>query len=97
MKRFIVLYKGPVTAPEASHEGWPQWFGQLGEKLVDRGAPLTHGCSLHGDGSTNESVTGLNGYSLIQAEDRDEALHLLHSHPYLSLGNDYTVEMFDAG
>jgi hypothetical protein len=39
----------------------------------------------------------LNGYSIIQAEERGEALRLLHDHPYLSLGQEYTVEMFDIG
>jgi hypothetical protein len=23
MKRFLLLYKGPPTPPDASHEGWP--------------------------------------------------------------------------
>jgi hypothetical protein len=97
MKTFLVVYKGPETAPDASHEGWPQWFQRLGEHLVDRGAPLAHGCSLHHDGSTGNQATPLNGYSLIQAEEREEALRLLSDHPYLSLGQEYTVEMFDIG
>ena len=29
--------------------------------------------------------------------DRGEALGLLHDHPYLSLGKEYTVEIFDLG
>ena len=97
MKKFLLLYKGPATPPGASHEGWPEWFNKLGDKLVDRGLPMAHGCSLRGDGSTGDSATSLNGYSIIQAEDRGEALSLLHDHPYLSLGNEYTVEIFDLG
>ena len=97
MKKFLLLYQGPATAPDASHEGWPEWFHKLGEKLVDKGSPLTHGRSLRADGSTGDSTTSLNGYSIIQAEDRGEALGLLHDHPYLSLGKEYTVEIFDLG
>lgn len=97
MQKFLLLYQGPATAPDASHEGWPQWFHKLGDTLVDRGSPLAHGRSLRGDGSTVDSATSLNGYSIIQAEDMGEALNLLHDHPYLSLGGAYTVEIFDVG
>jgi hypothetical protein len=93
MKKFLVLYKGPATSPDASHEGWRQWFNKLGDTLVDRGLPMAHGRFLHGDGSTGDSTTSLNGYSIIQAEDMGKALSLLHDHPYLSLGNEYTVEI----
>jgi hypothetical protein len=97
MQKFLLLYQGPATAPDASHEGWPQWFHKLGDHLVDRGLPMAQGRSLRGDGSTGDSTISLNGYSIIQAEDRGEALSLLHDHPYLSLGNQYTVEIFDLG
>jgi len=97
MKQFLLLYKGPATPPEASHEGWPQWFQKLGEHFVDRGGPMSHGYSLHGDGSTDNRATPLNGYSIIQAAEKEEALRLLQDHPYLSFGNEYTVEMFDLG
>jgi hypothetical protein len=26
MTSFMLLYNGPATTPEASHEGWPEWF-----------------------------------------------------------------------
>lgn len=97
MKQFLLLYKGPATPPDASHDGWPQWFGKLGEKLVNRGAPLARGCSLRYDGSTTNELTPLNGYSIIQAEEREEALRLVRDHPYLSLGPEYAVEVFDLG
>jgi hypothetical protein len=88
VKRFLLLYKGPATPPNASHEGWPAWFHKLGGKLVDKGEPLRNGCALDGDGSTSESTTHLNGYSLIRATDIREALSLLCDHPYLPLGRD---------
>ena len=97
MQKFLLLYQGPATPPDASHEGWPQWFHQLGDHLVDRGLPMAQGLSLRGDGSTADSAMSLNGYSIIQAADRGEALRLLHDHPYLSLGHAYTVEVFALG
>ena len=80
MKKFLLLYKGPATPPDASHEGWPEWFNKLGDKLVERGLPMAHGRFLRGDGSTGDSATRLNGYSIIQADDR---------------GQDTTVNVYD--
>jgi hypothetical protein len=64
MNRFLVLYVGPATPPDASHEGWPEWFAKLGDRLVDRGSPIVEGRALHGDGSTGDAAAQLNGYSI---------------------------------
>src|SRR5260370_42161549 len=92
IKKFLLLYKGPATPPDASHEGWLQWFNKLGDKLVDRGLPIAHGRFFRGDRSTGDSPTGLNGYSSIQAECMGEGIRLLHEHPYLSLGHKNTLD-----
>ena len=95
MNSYLLLYKGPSTPTGTSHDKWPIWFAKKGDRLIDTGSPLTTGRSLHGDRSTTASVVPVNGYSIIQAEDMDEALSLLIDHPYLSLGDEYTVEVFD--
>jgi YCII-related domain len=93
MTRFMVLYVGPPTPPDASHEGWPAWFAKLGDKLVDRGSPLAAGRAQRSDGSTGAAATHVNGYSLMQADDMDEALGLVRAHPYLAQGRQYSVEV----
>jgi hypothetical protein len=95
MKSVILLYKGPATPPAASHEGWPEWFQSIGDKLVDMGSPMANGFVIHSDGTTSETASSLNGYSIIRAEDRDEALDLVKSHPFLGLGPEYTIEVFE--
>jgi hypothetical protein len=95
MKRFLLLYNGPPTPPEASHEGWPEWFDRIGEALVDLGSPMANGVVVHGDGSTSEGATSLNGYTIVQAEDRTEALDLVQDHPLLALGSEYVIEVFE--
>jgi ribosomal protein S18 acetylase RimI-like enzyme len=42
MKRFLLLYRGPPTPPDASHEGWPGWFEAIGDALVDLGSPMAN-------------------------------------------------------
>jgi hypothetical protein len=93
MTTFMVLYVGPPTPPDASHEGWPTWFARLGDKVVDRGSPLAAGRAKRGDGSTGPAGAHVNGYSLIQANDMDEALDLVGDHPYLAAGREYSVEI----
>jgi hypothetical protein len=96
MKKYILFYKGPPTPPDASHEKWPDWFRNVGDQLVDRGSPIQNGLVLHKDGSTHDSTTNFNGYSIIQAENLDEALSLLKDHPLLTLGTDkFTIEVFE--
>jgi hypothetical protein len=94
MARFMVLYVGLPIPPDASHEGWPAWFDKLGDNLVDRGSPLANGLALHGDGSTGGAATRLNGYSIIEAADMDEALGLVRDHPYLAQGCGYSIEAY---
>ena len=62
--------------------------------MVDRGSPLANGVALHADGSTGGSATQLNGYSVIQAEDTNEALGLVKDHPYLAQGRGYSIEAY---
>ena len=96
MKKYMLLYKGPATAPDASHEGWPAWFGKVGDQLVDVGSPIVRGLALHKDGAPSKDATSLNGYSIIQAETIDDAIRLAKDHPYLSLGKgEYSVEIFE--
>jgi YCII-related domain len=95
MSNFILLYNGPKTPPGASHEGWPEWFQRTAHKLVEMGSPMTNGFVVHSDGTTTQTATSLNGYSVIRAEDRDEAVDLVKDHPLLALGDEYTIEVFE--
>ena len=95
MQRFLLLYKGPPTPPTATHEGWPEWFGKVGAALTDIGSPMVNGVVLHPDGSTSDDADPLRGYSLIEAESRDEALRLLHDHPLFAAGPEYRIELFE--
>ncbi len=95
MHKFILLYKGPVPQPDASHEGWPEWFAKIGDKLVDRGSPMLNGQVIETAGLSTDKATSLNGYSIIQAEDCGAVQDLLKDHPYLTQGEAYTIEIFE--
>ena len=94
MGRFMLLYVGPATPPNASHKGWPEWFAKLSDRLIDRGSPMADGRVLHGDGSTSGATTRLNGYSIVQAENVKDVLSLVKDHPYQALGREYSIEAY---
>jgi hypothetical protein len=95
MTRYLLLYRGPVTPPGASHEGWPEWFAGIGEAVVDQGSPMRNGFVVNGDGSVGEDAAYRNGYSIVQAEDRARVVELLQGHPFLTYGPEYAIEVFE--
>jgi hypothetical protein len=93
--KYILLYRGPLTPPDASHSGWREWFTQVGEGVVDIGSPMRNGQSVRSDGTLADSAPTLNGFSLIEAEDFDTARTLVEDHPYLSLGAEYSIDIYE--
>jgi hypothetical protein len=105
MKKYIVLYLAPQTAQEKMaqasakemQEGmkpWMEWAQMLGEKLVDFGMPLGLGQKITKDGA-NPANTEVNGFSIIQAENMDEAKVLLKDHPHLSWVEGSAIEVYE--
>lgn len=95
MTSFMLLYHGPATTPEASHEGWPEWFQSLGDKLFDRGSPMTAGFVVAADPTAPATAASLNGYTIIRAQDRDAVRDLLRNHPFLAEGSDYRIDVYE--
>jgi len=103
MAKFILLYKGPATpmedmTPEQSEQamqGWNAWIGKVGSALVDVGNPFAARTAVAGDGSVT-TASDLNGHSIIEAADIDEAKGLCDSHPFLSDGTArFVIEIYE--
>lgn len=63
--------------------------------LVDIGASITEGKALVDDGTVTEA-TKINGYTIIQAENMDEALKLVDGNPFLmDKTGEFKVEVFE--
>jgi hypothetical protein len=106
MKKFIVIYHAPVDAMEQTSnsspedqakgmEAWMVWAQKCGEKLVDLGAPLANGLQLSPDGKSAGSNKNVAGYSVLQAENMDEAKELLKGHPHLAWNADCSIEVHE--
>jgi hypothetical protein len=94
MKRFLLLYSGPPPV-NPTHEGWPEWFDEIGDALLDPGSPMRNGLVLRSHGSTSDAENRPLGYSIVQAEDRARALEMLPGHPLWRSGPEYTIEIFE--
>ncbi len=103
MSKFILLYKGPATDPQDMDEekrngimqAWKVWMENMGEALVDVGAPMFNGESVV-DGGSEGRAPLISGYSIIQAEDIDATKKLVFNHPFLSdKTGEFSVEIYE--
>ena len=107
MKKFIVIYHAPAEAmqgmadatPEQREEGmkpWMAWAEKCGDRLVDMGTPLVGGTKLSPGGGSQSSDREVTGYSVLQANDMDEARTLLEGHPHLTWAGGCDIEVHES-
>ncbi len=105
MANFLLLYSGggmPNSEADikAVTQAWMDWFGKLGEAVVDGGNPTTPMAKTIGsDGKVSDgSATGMvSGYSVIKADSLDAAVALAKGCPVLAGGATVSVfETFNA-
>lgn len=108
MKKYLVLYCSPAdamaqmadTTPEDQAKGmeaWMQWAQKAGGSLTDLGQPLANGVQIRPDGTTAGSEKEIAGYSILQAENMEEAKKLLEGHPHTSGWHpNAVIELYEA-
>ena len=107
MKKFVVIYHTPAEvmanmgAPTEEEmkkgmEPWMAWAERCGDQLVDLGTPLINGLKLQTDGSSIPSSREVNGYSILQAENMDEAKALMDGHPHLKWAGGCEIEVHES-
>ena len=103
MKKFILLYKGPATSAKDMGEEkakavmakWAEWMQRVGSAIVEMGNPMANGTSIVDDRSEG-TTSQLNGYTIIQAENMEEAKALVDGHPFLSdKSGKFSVEVYE--
>jgi hypothetical protein len=106
MKKFIVLYHASADAvkqtanftPEQQAKGmeaWMQWAKDCGDKLVDLGSPLMNSQLLIPGGKSKNSNSDVVGYSIVQADNMEQAKGLLQNHPHLGWNADCSIEVHE--
>ncbi|HEX5001839.1 MAG TPA: hypothetical protein VFW78_05045 [Bacteroidia bacterium] len=106
MKKFIVMYHAPSDAtmemgnasPEEQKKGmeaWMTWAANCGKSLVDIGSPLANGQLINPDGSSQKGTHNVVGYSVLQAENMEEAKKLLKGHPHLGWNAACSIQLHE--
>jgi hypothetical protein len=98
MANYVLVYKGGGMAgtPEEQQQvmaAWGQWFGGLGQALVDGGNPFSgQANSIAADGSVSQGASsGLTGYSILKADDLAAATTMAKGCPILNSGGSIEV------
>ena len=100
MAKYVLAYRGGGMGetPEEQQkqmEEWMNWFGALGDSIVDPGNPFGPSATIS---SGHRVITGgecaLTGYTIISAEDLTDATAKADGCPVLSTGG--SVEVYEA-
>ena len=92
MNTYLLVHRHPhgyTGTPEAP-AAWEAWFGKLGDALVDKGNAVLGDRSVSGEAGT---VLPLGGYTIVRAEDLEEAAGLASGCPILQEGGAVEVGM----
>ena len=92
MAKYLVLYRSTMTAdeqmsqnnPEQAQAGmyaWMAWAQDVGDAIVDLGAPLR---GVEAGGDSGDPVGG--GYSILQADSPEALSKVLAGHPHTAMG-----------
>jgi YCII-related domain len=97
MANYVLAYKGGSMAStdaerEAAMAAWGNWFGSLGQAVVDAGNPFGPSTSIGANGSSGQAGD-LTGYSVLAADDLAAATELAKGCPVLANGG--SVEVYE--
>ena len=98
MAKYLFVYHGgkeSETEEELAEalDAWGNWFGSMGAAVIDGGNPVGASSTVNPDGSVsnNGGANPASGYSLIEAEDLDDALAKAKGCPILVGGGSIEV------
>ena len=99
MANYVLLYRGggmPETDAEREQvmAQWGQWYGQMGEAVVDGGNPFGPSATVSPDGAVKDGADSrLTGYTILKADSLSAANGMAKGCPVLTAGG--TVEVYE--
>jgi hypothetical protein len=97
MPNFIIAYHGG-RQPESPEEGasqmqkWKNWVAGLGDAAVNPGQPLKNTRIVSSDGISDDGGTNpMSGYSIVSAQNMQDALEIAKACPFLDTGGTLEV------
>ena len=103
MANFVFVYykeKEDDNAPASMEEvmgAWNEWFGTLGDKLVDGGGPFNdNGQAVENSGVSKIENYPASGYSIVKAGSMDEAVELSKGCPMLRHNSTTAIRVYES-
>ncbi|MEI6478375.1 MAG: hypothetical protein WCO52_05315 [bacterium] len=84
MQNYVFIYHvdAPIKPSDEQMAAWGAWFEKLGDKLVDGGNPFNPKAEAQvKNGKVTMDVDTASGYSIVKAENLEEAVNLAMSCP----------------
>jgi len=98
MPTYLITYHGGPgmpTDPAAGQQmlaAFQAWVGEVGDAMRDPGAPLAAAKTVSKDSELDgQAAAAINGYTLISAENLDDAVKLVRTHPFLTRGGSLQI------
>ena len=79
--------------PEEHPVKFMEWVSDLGEAVVMPGMPLGRTKVVSADGVSDEGVTQLTGFSIVEADSLEEAVEMTKTCLHLAMSPVEVVEM----
>ena len=70
---------------------WAKWFEQLGDAVVEQGAPTSPGKIIKKDGIVDIESNILKGYTVIRADNLDAAIQMAKGCPGIQDGGEIAI------
>jgi hypothetical protein len=85
MAQFMLLHVGFEQPTPEIMTAWQEWFEAVSDRAVAHGG-FMHGRLVNDDGveSLPMDLDSMTGYSIIEAENLDEAVTVANSNPYIT-------------
>ncbi len=105
MHKYVFVYHAPMSPADAAPPTpeqiqavmaeWSAWAARVGDRMVDFGTPLAGGTRVTAEGSS-PSAREVSGYSILEADDLQDALDLAREHPHLTMPGGCEIEVHEA-
>ncbi len=85
MKKYMLLHYGFEKPTPKIMDAWGEWFESIADKTVDQGGfGVAREISDAGTKDLAMGMESITGYSIINADNIEEAVRLAQSNPYIA-------------
>jgi hypothetical protein len=96
MGKYVYIYYAGKDTDAGDDTAWGNWFGTLGDKIIDAGNPFGDGGqAVHMGGIMSITEKPVTGYSIVTADNLEEATELAKGCPLVA-SKDGVVCVYEA-